>query len=788
MKNYFGHSENDGGKGSPEPLSDHVNGVVKTASAFGAGLASKQSSAIAAWFHDLGKFADQMQNRLRGNDPQGKDHWSAGVVAVWSMYGQFGKSVFNPIAASIAGHHVGLEKYWEQPPPAVRNICQRMIDSPDEFTSPDVGLMLRRHKGYGFPTPELTDPFTADKSLMGSLVDTRMLFSTLVDADFLETEAHFAGDAHKLRRYRTPLPTLDFEKASNRLTSYVAGLPNNAEPDVQRMRSELFGTCLSAGAKLKPGIYTLSAPTGSGKTLAMLAMALAVAANPANEISRIVLSMPFLNIIDQTASEYRELFSKDFGFDPSSILEDHSTADRRSTGLSDSDGNSPRESLEQMRSLAAENWDASVVLTTNVKLLESLQANRPSRCRKLHRLANSVILFDEVQTIPPKLIKPTLATLAHLAHRYKTVIVFATATQPAFDHLSDHVEHLCGRGWNPDPIVIENEWMYDAADRRVEVQWQLEQPRTWKSVADEMAEEKSVQSVCIVNLKRHAQNLIQLLRERNSEGIVHLSTNMCGAHRQEVLTHIANCLKLDSQLPLRLVSTQCIEAGVNLDTPVMLRSLAPLESIAQAAGRCNRHGMRKQAGRVTVFKPEQDGKALFPGGAYAKATNATETFLRLHESELSGNVLNNPELIRAYYRDFYSLDPSITEHNQLNEAILAGDFAETAKYYRLIEGNQINILVPYDAASFSELTAEIKSNNRPPRFVGSWIKKARPHSVSIHRPDRKNAIWGYLEPVQFSLFEKVDNEQADWFILLNKDLYDHTLGLKTEVEFDGVNY
>jgi DNA-binding GntR family transcriptional regulator len=179
---------------------------------------------------------------------------------------------------------------------------------------------------------------------------------------------------------------------------------------------------------------------------------------------------------------------------------------------------------------------------------------------------------------------------------------------------------------------------------------------------------------------------------------------------------------------------------------------------------------------------------MYPGGAYAKAANATEIFLRKHSSFLQGNVLNNPELMAKYYRDFYSLDESVTTHKDLFQAVQAGDFRETAKLYRLIEGDQINILVPYKKSTFNRLKEMLNSEHRPPRFVASWIREARQFSVSIHRPDRNHVLWNYLDPVQFSRAKHLDIDEADWFILLNEDLYDETLGLKTELEFDGVNY
>lgn len=784
---YWGHSENDNGNGIPEPLRDHVEAVARLSSTFAARFGAAQSAEAAAWFHDLGKFADQMQQRLRGRDPVGRDHWSAGAAVALQLFANLGTDVCVPIAASILGHHVGLSQYWIHPAEAASAIKQWMEDAPDNFTDIQTGTLLKRHQAAGFPFPQLSKPFRADLSPIGSMLDTRMLFSTLVDADFLETEAHFEGDAETPRRSRQKLTTLHFQKALKRVEEFVAAIDSSrSEPDVQRMRSELFQSCLTAGKTFGPGVYTLAAPTGAGKTLAMLAFALGQAQNSKTSIDRIVLSMPFLNIIDQTADEYRRLFAEEFQFDPHSILEDHSTAEfsAKSNNLDD---NERTDSLARLRRLSAENWDASVVLTTNVKLLESLHANGPARCRKLHRLANSVILFDEVQTIPPKLVKPTLATLAHLAKRYQATIVFATATQPAFDHLTDSVRELAEQDWLPKPIVKNNDWMFQIAARRVTVDWRIDTETLWTDLANQLTHES--QSVCIVNLKRHAQQLVDLLAQHETRGLKHLSTNMCQLHRKVILEEVATALTVGSTEPLCLISTQCIEAGVNLDSPVMYRSLAPLEAIAQAAGRCNRHGLRKDPGKVVVFKPENDGRTAYPPG-YDKAAEATETFLRhLRQSDGSlndTNILNSPALIRRYYQQFYDLNAAATDHKELTEAIHGGDFQRVAEKYRLISGDQITILVPYHEAAFEELKSQIQSSDRGPGFVRNWINAARPHAVSIHRPKCDSDLWSYLQPLQFRPSEPVDNDTADWFVLLDGSLYDSTLGLKTEVEFDGI--
>ncbi len=305
--------------------------------------------------------------------------------------------------------------------------------------------------------------------------------------------------------------------------------------------------------------------------------------------------------------------------------------------------------------------------------------------------------------------------------------------------------------------------------------WRTEKPTSWDAIADELANETQV--LCIVNLKRHASNLARLLADRGSPGVCHLSTNMCPVHRGDVLACAQLALK--SGRAVQLVATQCVEAGVDIDFPVVYRALGPLEAIAQAAGRCNRHGARPASGVVRVFVPEPDGKRQYPGGAYQQAAESTTTFLRsLAESagELDGiEILNDPARLRTYYRQLYRLTGATCVRRELDEALTAGDFAKVARHYRLIEANTINIVVPYDASVLARLRAQAESGFGSLAAIRDWIRRARPHAVSPYRPQRDAAIWSHLAPVQFSRRERVDNDEAEWFVLLDKTRYDSGL-------------
>ncbi len=537
----------------------------------------------------------------------------------------------------------------------------------------------------------------------------------------------------------------------------------DAPQHVIRMRDDLLAACRNAASQAQ-GVFTLSAPTGSGKTLAMLAFALEHAVR--YQLRRIVLVVPYLSIIEQTARIYRELFEGRFG--RHYLLEHHSLAQ-----TSAQEGNEDDRAAVVARQLT-ENWDAPIVITTSVQFFESLFSNRSSACRKLHRLAGSVVLFDEVQTFPVELAVPTLATLAHLAERHRCTTVFATATQPAFTHFDAQVKEIGGPGWHPREIVSKELNLFQRAKRTV-VHWPKPGEQTaWDELARELASHQQV--LCIVNLKKHAKNLVERLREAGyGQGLFHLSTNLCPAHRTKVLDDVRNRLDEASGGPCRLVATQCVEAGVDIDFPVVYRALGPLEAIAQAAGRCNRNG-RLASGDVKVFLPEkaEDGassKSLYPPGGYAQAAGRTEGLLSLGPIDL-----DDPDTFSDYYRGLYPLnDYSKTE---IIEAIKAFNFKEAAEAYRLINQRTINLVVPYDRALFDSLREEAMSQG----LTREWIRCARPLAVSVYGGADRLAGSAAPAPLTAGAVRADGADVSDeWFLLLDEsgECYDcDLLGLK----------
>jgi CRISPR-associated endonuclease/helicase Cas3 len=739
-----------------EPLAEHLAAVAGLAARFAEPFGAAEEARFAGLLHDLGKYSDTFTRRLEGG-PSGLDHWSAGAWAALERARNDGVAA----ALAIHGHHVGLGvcdgaflRGLDPAALAVRHplgLC---------LTERDVGALLGRlaADGLSLPpsAPSLLDAQAPD---VAAMLDVRMLFSALVDADYLATEAHFAGEAAGEKRWRPAGEALAPEAALADLLAAAAALGREsaAAPEVLALRADLLAACLAA-AELTPGLFTLSAPTGGGKTLAMLAFALAHAAR--HGLRRVIVALPYVSILEQTAGVYRRLLAPRFG--PGCVLEHHSLAGTREVGgRREPDGES---AAELRRRLLAENWDAPLVVTTTVQLLESLFGHRPRACRKLHRLAGSVVLLDEAQTLPVELVVPTLAALARLAARYGSTVVFATATQPAFDQLDREVRRLAGVGWAPREIAPAGLGLFSRV-RRTGTAWRVAAPLAWEELAREVGGRS--RALVVVNLKRHAAELARLLATSRGDDLFHLSTNLCPAHRERVLAAVRG--RLDAGAPCLLVATQCVEAGVDVDFPAVYRALAPLDSIAQAAGRCNRHDLLGRLGEVVVFRPADEG---YPPGGYGRAARLTATLLAQRGE--AAMDLQSPALFREYYRQLYELigvgEEEAGRAKELRRAIGGRDFPEVARRYRLIDKDAVEVLVPYDGDAFAALSAELE---REGHLTAGWVRRARPHAVSLYRPGEDDSVRAILDPVPLARGAK--DRASDWFRLIDPGAYDRDL-------------
>ena len=776
---FLAHSENKAQQ--TERLAVHLQATADRAQEFAAAFGAGELARIAGLLHDLGKYADQFQRRVRhlSREP-GRDHSLPGALLTAHRYHNRGLLA----TLAIEGHHIGLQSLvgdWQE---YCRQGYGRVEECPTSVTDPDVGKLATLFTSDGLCIPDKPPAtFCLSGRHVDDMLDARMLFSALVDADFIETEAHFEATLDQPRNYRTSGPPLPGRQALAALDKRLAelGKETSASLRTQQVRAELLEACRLAAGK-PPGLYTLSAPTGSGKTLAMLAFALRHAIK--HNMRRIVLVMPYLNIIDQTANVYGKVFSGDNALDPMAILEHHSLADPPAENDTDRDSES---SQVRLRRLLAQNWDAPIILTTHVQYLESLFANRPSSCRKLHRLAGSIILFDEVQTLPRELAAATLAALSRLAQRYGSTVVLATATQPAFTTLESGVLKYSAAGWKPAEIVSQAPKLFQALSGRVKLHWRHETPLPLNELAAELSGQK--RALCILNLKRHATELAGLLKADHGDEVRHLSTAMCPAHRRAVLEEVTARLKAADKPAIRLIATQCVEAGVDLDFPVVYRALAPLEAIAQAAGRCNRNDNLPSPGEVFVFTPDGEGKGIYPPG-YQQAADITAAFLAKLKDEfgdLGGiEIIQDPQRLRDYYRMLYSMtgtgtpQASTTSHD-LHEAIEAGNFVKVAQCYRLIDQDSINILVPYDQGTFDQLVEQGMTDQRMTgQAIRAWIGRARMHAVVVPRPGtRSNApIQNVIEPIRFGYGQS--DRPDSWFRLLQCGKYDSFTGLVVE--------
>ena len=738
MIEYFGHTHETL---AWQTMLEHSSEVARLAAARAAFFGEGAKAQLAGDLHDIGKYGDLFQRRLQGLE-QGLDHWSAGAhIALFEHR-------LIDVALAIQGHHIGLQSGAQQ---SLRelNLLQVAKNHPLglRLSETDTELLKARLKADGVQLPDPTTERQKLHSSAANMLETRMLFSALVDADFLDTERTMNRGNPKFVP-RPNAPALQAARALELLEHRLAEL--NANPEIpahtRALRSSLADSCQASALKTER-IFTLTAPTGTGKTLGMLRFALTKAAHD-QRIRRIIVVLPFLTILDQTVDIYRQLFA-DMG--EHYILEHHSLTGIRAERSPSQLDQQARGDKEQR--LLTENWDAPIVITTSVQFLESLHANRSSACRKLHNIAGSIVLFDEVQTLPVNLALPTLKTLSKLAtDKYGCSVVFSTATQPAFDTLHNAIaKDETGSGWQPTEIVSDHAALFARA-KRVTAGWKIAQPTPWSELLRWLEADR--QALCIVNLKRHALELAQLARAQGLEQVYHLSTALCPQHRRDLLARIV--ADLNAGNPCRVIATQCVEAGVDLDFPKVYRALAPLDAIAQAAGRCNRNDRLLTKGLLTVFVPEAE---RYPTKSYQQATELTRMQLQLGGGQLD---LDDPATYRQYFKSLYSI--SATTDLELEGYILSQNFEKFAEHYTLIKNDAVNVVVPYNQAART-----LMQEARQDGITGDWMRRARGYTVSAFLNPKKPQPY-FLEPLKFR-FGKNDGFADTWFLCREPDEY-----------------
>jgi len=682
-------------------LDDHLLDVAELAANFASAFNSQDWARLSGLWHDLGKFREKFQQYIKtvsGYDadahiegmPGRVDHSTAGAIHAIEKLGPQGRI----LAYLIAGHHAGLPD-WNSFESGQSSLLQRVEDGKKKGYLQEALLAAPATSILEQPRPVSLPP-------QGSLaLWIRLLFSCLVDADFLDTEKFMDEGKHGRRANYPSLPKLvaEFDRHMTGKAAKASDTP------VNRIRAEVLRQCRDKAAE-PSGLFSLTVPTGGGKTLSSMAFALNHAMHHGK--GRVIYVIPYTSILEQTANEFRKIFGNE------NVIEHHSNLD-------------PDKEDSRSR-LATENWDAPIVVTTNVQFFESLFAAKTSRCRKLHNIVNSVVVLDEAQLLPPEFLAPILHVMQDLSHNYKVSFVLPTATQPAFSPRPKFA------GLKDVSELMDNPGQLYANLKRVEAELPADfnAARTWESIAEDLQQYDSI--LCIVNSRKDCRELHALMQKDT----IHLSALMCGQHRSKVITDIKQRLK--DGIPTRVISTQLVEAGVDIDFPMVYRALAGLDAVAQAAGRCNREGALPGMGKVVVFVPP---KPAAPG-LLRKAQQSGQEIMRLTE----GDPLTR-ERFEAYFRHYYASLNSLDEadiiglldmNNQAEARKAEFNFRTAAEKFRLIkEEGQTAIIVRY-GESPSLIAALEASQNMEPHQRRGILRRLQRYTVNIREQECKQLL------------------------------------------------
>lgn len=701
MDEFFAHKSEDG---RMQTVKEHLQGTAALCASFAREFGAEEQGRLIALLHDVGKYSDEFQHRLSGGLKI--DHATAGAIESARIGADWG-------AFCIAGHHSGIPDGGNQ------------LDQAGDPT-----LFGRLYKGMNGGIPDYKKNWSGKlpkvsvldrwgKNRISDSFLIRMMYSCLVDADYLDTEAFMKDGETGRGGYDT------IAELVRRLEVYISPWWN-PQNELNKMRCKILKQCINLSQEEK-GLYNLTVPTGGGKTIASMAFALNHAYK--HDMSHIIYVIPYTSIIEQNAAVFRNIFGE------KNVLEHHSGV------LYDMD--EATDELSCSQALAMENWDAPIIVTTAVQFFESLYANRSSQCRKLHSIANSVVIFDEAQMIPTEHFCPCVAAISELVTHFGATAVLCTATQPV---LNDLFERYTG-GMVPREICQDLESIYLKFQR---VRFRIAGRLASSDLTTALMAEQQV--LCIVNTRKYAKEIFDTLPK---EGSYHLSTLMYPAHRRRVLEEIRN--RLIMGLPCRVISTSLIEAGVDVDFPAVYRELSGLDSILQAAGRCNREGKRSvERSVVTVFEGEN-----LPPPLLSVNIGATREVLKDNADLL------DPRTIQSYFSSFRSLaGERMDKCNVISsfEKGISGNmfpFETIAKNFHLIDTATKTVYIPKEEGA--ELVERIKNGEHS----RSLYRKAGQYCVSVYE-QHYDAMLSSGDVIPLN---------KDSAVLANMELYNFDTGL-----------
>lgn len=719
---FFAHKEH--------PLATHLNEVGRRAAQFAAAFDGSSHAAIAGLLHDLGKAEAMFQKRLeqgdKGEGLKREPHAHHGAMLALEVDAW-------PIALAINGHHAGLHNRGNvsskqsQYLAKAKISAQALHESDASWSLPEIKetipMWLRE---LVFNTQKNSDGWLATEFF------TRVLFSALIDADRLDAEEHERNlDRQSLSAQafakkwgnsdlRCDWPSFDAQRLLETLEEDLkvredrARCESKASREVLAVRREVGDWCRKSSS-LKRGLFSLTVPTGGGKTLASVLFALSHAANHNQSLTsedprrlrRIIVVIPYLSIIEQTVTELINVFGAEW------ILEHHSQADEEETRDYAKEKEDGRiDSNAKRRRLAAENWDAPIIVTTSAQFFGSLFSRKPSKARKLHNICQSVVIFDEVQTLPPLLLQPLLHVLNALGSRpYSSTLVFCTATQPALKYSEKDLP--CGLRGIQEIVPPDRARIHYETLRRVEYNWPERTgtdangvvSKTWEEIADEVLAADNKQALVVVNTRLDARVLHERIKEKlegrfgeRFDGVFQLSTWMMPSHRRAVLDEVRRRLASDEDSRCILVSTQCIEAGVDVDFPEAWRAFGPYDSIVQVAGRCNRNG-KLEKGVMHVFRPEDDHMPA--KGVYRTATSQTDLLTKMGLANP-----HDPESFQDYFRLLYQL--TVPEECSIQKERGQWHFEEVHRLFRFIDDDTVQVLVVHETIAGQDYSTPAK--------------------------------------------------------------------------------